>query len=157
MALHHRLIGRAARLYWKITRPRTIGVRAILLDGHGRIALVRHRYTEHWYLPGGGVKKGESIEAALRRELAEEVAVHDAAIERVVGIYHSRVEGKDDHVVIFAARTQVAADAELIGADAIEIESARWFPLDDLPDGTSPATARRIAEYRNDVTGLGAW
>lgn len=73
MALHHRLIGKAARIYWRLTKPRTIGVRAVLLDSDDRVALVRHTYTDQWYLPGGGVKKGESMEAALRRELEEEL------------------------------------------------------------------------------------
>src|SRR5689334_13065986 len=83
MALYHRLLGKAARLVWRITKPRTVGVRAVLLDQDDRIALVRHTYTDHWYLPGGGVKKGESIKAALLRELAEEVAITELTIERV--------------------------------------------------------------------------
>lgn len=155
MARHHRMIGRAARLVWRVARPRTIGVRAVLLDDEDRIALVRHTYADHWYLPGGGVKKGESIEAALRRELAEEVAVTDAAIERIVGVYHSPREGKDDHIVIYAART--ASAAALRPADPREIERVAWFAPDRLPEAISPATARRIAEYRAGTTGSGAW
>ncbi|HEX7693095.1 MAG TPA: NUDIX domain-containing protein [Sphingomonas sp.] len=156
MALHHRLIGKAARLYWRITRPRTIGVRAVLLDAEDRVALVRHTYTDQWYLPGGGVKKGESVAAALLRELEEEIAVREPRIERVLGVYHSRREGKDDHIAIFVARV-VDAPGDLTRADPIEIEDARWFPLDALPANVSPATARRIAEYREGVTGMGAW
>lgn len=57
MAFHHRLVGKAARLVWKVTKPRTFGVRAVLLDQDNRIALVRHTYTDAWYPPGGGVKK----------------------------------------------------------------------------------------------------
>ncbi|MDD1450360.1 NUDIX domain-containing protein [Sphingomonas sp. H160509] len=94
MGVRHRLIGKAARLVWRIGKPRTIGVRALLLDRDGRVALVRHTYADHWYLPGGGVKKGESIAAALLRELAEEVAIADAVIERVLGVYHSRGGGQ---------------------------------------------------------------
>lgn len=155
MAWTHRLAGKAARIAWRITRPRTIGVRAILLDRDGRIALVRHTYMDQWYLPGGGVKKGESIDAALFRELAEEVGVTDARIDRVLGVYHSRREGKDDHIVIFVA--QAATSAELRRADLAEIEEAGWFAPDALPAPLSPATARRIAEYRQGVTGRGAW
>ncbi len=136
----------AAKLVWRIASPRTIGVRALLLDRDGRVALVRHTYADHWYLPGGGVKSGESIAAALMRELAEEVAIADPVIERVLGVYHSRREGKDDHIVIFVVRT--AASGILDRADLREIEQAGWFPLDDLPEATSPATRRRIAEYR---------
>jgi ADP-ribose pyrophosphatase YjhB (NUDIX family) len=155
VSIHHRLIGRAARLIWRITKPRTIGVRAVLLDRDERVALVRHTYVDQWYLPGGGVKKGESIAAALVRELAEEVAIADPVIERVLGAYHSRRESKDDHIVIFVVRTE--ASGILGRADPREIAQAGWFPVDDLPATTSPATLRRIAEYRQGATGTGAW
>jgi len=157
MTLHHRLIGKAARLFWRITKPRTIGVRAILVDESDRIALVRHTYTDQWYLPGGGVKKGESIETALFRELAEEVAVTCPRIERVLGVYHSRREMKDDHIVIFAARTTSKGAGCLGKADAMEIEDARWFSFDQIPSTTSAATVRRVDEYRAGTTGLGIW
>ena len=157
MASTHRLAGKAARIVWRITRPRTIGVRAILLDRDGRIALVRHTYLHQWYLPGGGVKKGESIDAALFREMAEEVGVIDARIERVVGVYHSRREGKDDHIVIFVAHAGPDASAELCRTDLAEIAEAGWFAPEELPTPLSPATARRIAEYRQGVTGHGTW
>jgi ADP-ribose pyrophosphatase YjhB (NUDIX family) len=156
MAWTHRLVGKAARIVWRITRPRTIGVRAILLDRDGRIALVRHTYMDQWYLPGGGVKKGESIDAALFRELAEEVGVTGARIERVLGVYHSRREGKDDHIVIFVVPVGQEA-SELRRADLAEIEEAGWFAPDALPAPLSPATARRITEYRQGLTGHGAW
>lgn len=154
MALHHRLLGRAARLFFRITRPRTIGVRAVLLDAGGRIALVRHSHIDGWYLPGGGVKKGEAIADALHRELAEEVAIEGAVVERVLGVYHSRREGKDDHVIVYVARA--TADT-LRAADALEVAGAGWFALDALPPGTTPATLRRIAELRAGVTGGGNW
>jgi len=157
MALHHRLIGKAARLYYRVRRPRTLGVRAIVLDAGDRIALVRHTYLDQWYLPGGGVKKGESFEAALRRELKEEAALTDVAVERILGVYHSRKEGKDDHIVIFVIRVDASRSAQLEKADLMEIAEARWFPLNALPPGLSGATARRIAEYRSGAVGLGAW
>lgn len=155
MALRHRLLGRLVKLYWRTTRPRTLGVRAIVLDPADRVALVRHTYLEHWYIPGGGVKKRESFMTGLARELREEVAITDFTIERVLGIYHSRNEAKDDHVVVYVVR--VADPAALAKADPIEIEAAEWFPLDGLPDTTSPATLRRIDEYRASEVGGGTW
>lgn len=157
MALYHRLIGRAARLYWWLLRPRTLGVRAVVVDQEERIALVRHTYGQHWYLPGGGVKKGEGFATALLRELQEEVGLTDAAIERVLGVYHSRRQAKDDHIVIFVVRVGPEAAETLRAADAMEIEEARWFAPDALPDSVSPATLRRIEEYRAGTTGLGGW
>ena len=157
MAWHHRVVGKVARATWRIAKPRTIGVRAVLLDQGDRIALVRHTYTDQWYLPGGGVKKGESTEAAIVRELGEEIAVENLTIERVLGVYHSRRESKDDHIVIFVARTGSASEKRLRRADLTEIEEADWFELDGLPASISPATARRIAEYRAGASGVGDW
>ncbi|WP_294324070.1 NUDIX domain-containing protein [uncultured Sphingomonas sp.] len=154
MALIHRLLSRAARLAWRITRPRTIGVRALLLAPDGRVALVRHTYIDGWYLPGGGVKKGEAVADALHRELAEEVAVTDAMVERVLGVYHNRGEGKDDHVIVYVAR---AASDSLRGADRLEVAEVGWFAVEALPEGTTPATRRRIAEFRDGATGGGNW
>lgn len=154
MALHHRLLGKAMRLAWRIARPRTIGVRAVLLDPAGRIALVRHTYIDGWYLPGGGVKKREGVSDAVVRELAEELAVTDAEVERVLGVYHNRREGKDDHVIVYVARV---ADDTLRGADTLEVAEVGWFAPDALPPGTTPATTRRIAEWRQGVTGSGDW
>lgn len=154
MAFGHRLIGRVARLYWRIARPRTLGVRAVVIDDQGRIALVRHTYIDHWYLPGGGVKKKESYARALARELREEIALSDFAVERLLGVYHSLREHKDDHIVVYVVRAGAAA---LRKADIMEIAKAGWFASDALPDGVSAATLRRIQEYRDGALGGGDW
>ena len=158
MALPHRIAARLARLYWRVRRPRTLGVRALVIDQHDHVALIRHTYITHWYLPGGGVKKGESFADALIRELAEEVALHPVTVERVLGVYTNRSEYKDDHVTVFVVRIERPADAPLMAADSWEIEAAGWFPLDALPEDVSPATLRRITEYRDGRIGnYGDW
>jgi 8-oxo-dGTP diphosphatase len=50
-----------------------------VLRWEGRVLLCRHEKSgrEYWLLPGGGVNSGESLVEALRRELAEEVAIGD--------------------------------------------------------------------------------
>lgn len=155
MALRHRLIGKAARIYWWLRRPRTLGVRVLVRDDDGRVALVRHTYADHWYLPGGGVKKGESFEAAALREVEEEIGLTGCAIERIVGVYHSRREYKDDHIVLFAVRAPAAGALRV--NDRREIAETGWFAPDALPEGVSAATARRIAEYRAGTIGGGLW
>jgi ADP-ribose pyrophosphatase YjhB (NUDIX family) len=155
MALRHRLIGKAARFYWWFIRPRTLGVRALVRDDAGRIALVRHTYADHWYLPGGGVKKGESFAAAALREVEEEIGLTGCAVERILGVYHSRREYKDDHIVLFVLHAPAAAAIDV--RDAREIAETGWFALDALPKDISAATARRIAEYRAGTIGAGLW
>lgn len=155
MAWQHRAVGVARRLWWRVRRPRTMGVRAIVLDGHGRVALVRHTYLDGWYLPGGGIERRESADAAVRRELAEEVALTDVTIERVLSVYHNAREGKDDHIVVFVVRAGEASALSV--GDPLEIAEVRWCSVDCLPEGTSPATRRRIDDYRSGAIGTGAW
>src|SRR5580765_3762409 len=73
MTLAHRLM----MLRWFVTRPRTLGVRAIVLSPDGRIVMVRHSYVRGWYLPGGGREAGEDPQAAILRELREEIGLDD--------------------------------------------------------------------------------
>jgi ADP-ribose pyrophosphatase YjhB (NUDIX family) len=45
----------------------------MLLIQYETILLVKHTYQESWDLPGGAVKKGETLEGGLRREGSEEI------------------------------------------------------------------------------------
>jgi ADP-ribose pyrophosphatase YjhB (NUDIX family) len=133
---------RTLRVYWRITKPVTFGARAIVLGPDGRLVLVKHTYDRYWYLPGGAMKKGEEAEAALRREMREEIGVSELSIERKLGTYVSTQEGKRDTIDVFVAR------APAIGRrQRFEIAAAEWFAPEALPSDTSPATQRRVAEF----------
>lgn len=140
------------RLYWRHARPVTVGVRCIL-ERDGQVLLVRHTYTgESWYLPGGGVHRGETIEQAARREVGEEVGASLGAL-RLLGLYTNMVEGKTDHVAILACD-----DWATEGPTGFEVETWALFSPDRLPAGASPGTRRRIAEYAaNSGPHLARW
>jgi 8-oxo-dGTP pyrophosphatase MutT (NUDIX family) len=146
------LLHTVARLRWRVAKPITLGVR-LILEKEQAVLLVKHTYQRQWYLPGGGVGRGETLEEAARREAAEEIGATLGKL-RLFGIYTNFYEHKSDHVVIFACD-----DFALTGRTDAEIERFDFFDFDDLPDGVSPGTRRRIHEYVNgrDVLAVGVW
>lgn len=139
------LINRALRLYWRIRKPRTFGVRAFVVGPDGKLLLVRHTYDRYWYLPGGGRKESEPAEGALVRELREELGIRDARIERRLATYFSEREGKRDTIDIFVVRAEAIEKLQ-----HIEIAEAGWFEPHALPADILPATLRRLEEYRGE-------
>lgn len=139
-------------LWWRLTRPVTLGVRLLAMQ-NSAVLLVRHTYQSQWYLPGGGVKRGETLEQAIRREAAEEVGATLGKV-RLLGVYTNFYEFKSDHVIVFACD-----EVTVKGQDSHEIEQFGFFTLDDLPPDTSPGSRKRIAEYCNQTTApiVGMW
>jgi 8-oxo-dGTP pyrophosphatase MutT (NUDIX family) len=146
------LIQKVNRLWLRLLKPITLGVRLILVKDN-TVLLVKHTYHDDWYLPGGGLKRHETIEEAARREAAEEIGAELEDL-RLVGVYSNFQEFKSDHIVVFACdRFDVA------GSSNREIKQFAFFPLDNLPSGVSPGTRRRLHEYRfaDEIPVVGLW
>lgn len=126
------------RLYWRLARPVTLGVRVLALDGD-RVLLIRHTYQSGWFLPGGGVKRGETLEAAARRELHEETGLSAESLD-LAGLFTGTSEGKTDHVAVY--RTAIAGQPH---SRSPEVAEARWFSMAALPAGAARGTRRCVA------------
>lgn len=126
----HRLGGPAQwALVW-LTQPHfLVAVCGVVRDPDGRVLLLRPRFWPRgsWGLPAGYVKHGETIAAALAREVGEEtgLVVDDVEIIRVVSGYRRRVE--------FVCTARLAGGTQRL--DGAEVMDLDWFAPDALPAG----------------------
>jgi ADP-ribose pyrophosphatase YjhB (NUDIX family) len=136
------MIRRFLHLYWRMKRGMTLGVRGVVLRSD-EVMLVRHGYTPGWHLPGGGVEPGETFEEALAKELLEEGNVRIKGKPRLHALFQNRHASSRDHVAVYVVR-EFDCDGPL--APSWEIQEARFFPLNALPEATTQGTRNRIAE-----------
>lgn len=139
-------------IYWRVFQPSTYGVKAAVFNQAGDVLLVKLSYHDGWYLPGGGIRRQEDAQVALRRELGEEVGIRNFTSIQEFGNYLNTKEGKKDHIALFKVET---SDRPLPSMG--EVVEARFFSKDDLPADTSPATRRRIEELFNARPLTGEW
>ena len=135
-----RHIYQASRMLWLLLKPVSAGVRLLMISDD-QVLLVKHVYEPHWYIPGGAVERGETLENAVRREALEEAgaSLHDL---QLFGAYTNYERGKCDHVIVFITR-----DFDLSCQSDDEIEFCQFFPLDNLPENMSSGSENRIREF----------
>src|SRR5215475_8362714 len=110
-------IRRCLHVFWRFSRGLTLGVRAVVIDGQGRVFLIRHSYVAGWHLPGGGVEAGETVLSALTRELAEPPLLH--------GVFFNARVSRRDHVAVYVVR---AFNQDTPPQPNHEIIEHRFFP-----------------------------
>lgn len=113
-----------------MAEPR-IRVAAILQDGE-TVLLVRQRgpHGEHWLLPGGGVERGETLAAALRREVREETGL---LVEpgRLAILGESIAPRGDRHLVHLCFHARRTGELPGAPVDGV-VRERRWWPLSSL-------------------------
>lgn len=130
-------------LYWRFSRPATLGARAMVIDASGRVFLIKHSYVDGWHLPGGGVETGETLLTALARELAEEGNILMTTQPALHGVFFNGRVSRRDHVALYIVR-DFRQDGQPVPNH--EIIAHGFFARDALPADTGRATRARIAE-----------
>jgi ADP-ribose pyrophosphatase YjhB (NUDIX family) len=145
--LHRAALRVAYRLrrHWRKARGTTHdGVSVIATDLEGRILLIRHSYGPHgWFLPGGGIHRGETSAEAAERELREETACTVRALTPL-GVVEEELSGATHRSHLFTAMT-----ADVPRADGREVIEARFFPTHSLPEPLGSRTRARLALWKS--------
>jgi 8-oxo-dGTP diphosphatase len=106
-------------------------VAAALIDGDGRILLQRRAAGRTmaglWEFPGGKVEPGERPEAALVRELAEELGIEVDEEALVPGPFASADNGGRHMLLLLYLCRSWRGTAEALDADAL-----RWTAVEDM-------------------------
>ena len=126
----------------------------MVLDGGGRVFLVKHSYAEGWHLPGGGVEAGETLLEALARELAEEGNIELSGPPALHGIYFHPFYSNRDHVTVYVVRDFRQTAQPMPNR---EIVAHGFFPVDALPRDTTRGTRARIAEVATGTLAAERW
>ncbi len=103
-------------------------VAAVIVDGAGRTLATQRGYgnmKDGWEFPGGKIEPGESPEQALRREIAEELAV---TVEVGDKLYTVDWDYPDFHLTMHCYRCRVV-DGKLA---LLEHEASRWLSPSEL-------------------------
>jgi 8-oxo-dGTP pyrophosphatase MutT (NUDIX family) len=147
-------LNRLAHLYWRFARGLTLGVRGLVLDGEGRVFLIKHSYVDGWQLPGGGVEVGETLLEALSRELREEGNIELTGRPQLHGVFFHPFYSRRDHVALYVVRTFRQTSQPRPNR---EIAAHGFFPVSALPPDTTAGTRVRIAEVVSGQTQTEHW
>ncbi len=107
-------------------------VAAIILSDK-KILLVRDGKTQKFFPPGGGIEEGETHQAALSRELAEELSLMLMKCTFYItceGIHERSGKGQEDHCYI----TEVSGTP----LPCAEICELKWLSKEELRNETVP-------------------
>lgn len=124
----------------------TVG--ALIFDPDGRLFLMRsHKWGGRYVVPGGHVELGETLEAALRREVAEEtgLAIRDIRFVCMQEFIYDPTFWQPRHFIFFDYACRTDQTAVQLNDEA---EAYVWAPVDEalrLP--VEPYTERAIRAY----------
>lgn len=118
---------------------------ACIIDDHDRVLLTRRciePFCSQWVMPGGRIDKGESIIAALHREVREEVGL-EIHVEKLIDVFeHLNVGDREDHYVILYYRCTPTGG--ILQPNGSECTEAIWAEQQELAAMVLPPGCRHI-------------
>ena len=122
----------------------TVGSLAWLTDDGERVLLARPSYRDGWLPTGGFVRKGETPQETVTREIEEELGL---ALD--IAPHHRVAFDVDRRGVTFVSVGRVPQGAELVLS--AEVRETRWFPVGELPAFPADFTEGFLEEDRDAI------
>jgi len=131
----------ALRVWSRVARPHTRGVKCVLVEGDG-VLLVRHSYGPGlWDLPGGFCRRNEPFAAAARRELEEELGLPGEATVACMGELRRDFQGRHETLQGF----RVEPGGRDVASRTFELAEIGWFAREGLPADRAPTVDEILA------------
>lgn len=135
-----------------------VGADAAIIDGDGRLLLIRRADNDLWAVPGGALAVGETPAEGAEREALEETGVRCRAT-KLAGVFDSRLWGSQSahhlyHLVFLCEPTGAPPTAPSHGQ---EVHAVRWFAEHEVPEELSPGHAGRMPYIWDAWRGGGAY
>jgi 8-oxo-dGTP diphosphatase len=111
-----------------------VGVVAAARTRDGRWLLVRRKDSGAWALPGGTLEWGETLRAAIAREIAEETGAEVIELGEIAGVYSAPERDMRFHAVTIVVHA-VVGEPQKPQLNPLEIAEVRLFE-----DGALPST-----------------
>lgn len=131
-----------------------IGVVFFCHDGNGRVVFNKRSGNARdeqgcWDIGGGGVKKGELLEDALRREVMEEYCT-DVLEHEYLGFreVHRVKDGTPTHWIVFDFKVRIDPDTSFLG-EPEKNDAVEWFTLDAIPHPQHSQLPPTIEKYKS--------
>jgi 8-oxo-dGTP diphosphatase len=104
---------------------------AAVIESAGRVLIAQRKnsgpHALKWEFPGGKVEPGETPEAALARELEEELGIH-AQVDGEIARYAYQYAGRAPILLIFFRVTNFAGEPR-----NLDFEQIQWATPEQLP------------------------
>ncbi|SOC42573.1 NUDIX hydrolase [Ureibacillus acetophenoni] len=127
-----------------------VGVALAVINESGEI-LLQKRKVGQWGVPGGFMELGESTEEAGRREVLEETGIEVGKLN-LVGVFSGKehfvkLPNGDEFYPVTIAYVSREIKGGSLKADGLETTEAKFFKINELPEGLNPLIKNLINHF----------